>query len=140
MDPKTAAKQFEDLKRELDEAYALLAVTVARLPIPMWLPAWRQDQPLVTRSLDLAWDLVGQESTDPRHVGYTRDVITAWVTAYEIGIVATASGPAPWRLRAMAMALATCRERAGRVNRHLDWVARENVRIARAGERHKGES
>ncbi len=133
MDPKTAAKQLEDLKRELDLAYALLAVTVARLPVPMWLPAWQEDQPLVLRSLDLAWDLIGQESTDPRHAGYARDMITAWATAYELGITATGSGPAPWRLRGMAMALATCRERAAQVNRHLDWLAREEARRRREG-------
>lgn len=131
MDPETAAKRFEDLKRELDAAYAQLAATAARLPIPMRLPAWHQDQPLILRSLSLAWDLAGQESTDPRAISRLRDMITAWVTAYEVGIVATASGPAPWRLRAIAAALVTCRERAAQVNAHLDWLAREKRRIAR---------
>jgi hypothetical protein len=141
MDPKAAAKQFEELKKDLDAAYTILSATVARLPIPMRLPAWKHDQPLILRSLNLAWDLAGEESTDPRAIGRVRDMITLWVTAYEVGIVATASGPAPWRLRAIGTALATCRERAEQVNDHLDWLAREKRRIAREeAKRRRGQS
>jgi hypothetical protein len=130
MDPETAAKQFEDLKKELDAAYRHMSAAVLGLPVPMRLPAWQDDQPLVLRSLDLAWDLT-EGSADPQDVTRVREMLTAWATAYELGIVAAGSGPAPWRLRGMAAALATCRENARQVIASRNRLAALRAKIAR---------
>lgn len=134
MDPKVAAKQFEDLKRELDAAYRHMSAAVLGLPVPVRLPPWQEDQPAVVRSLDLAWDLA-PESALPEDVDRVREMLTAWVTAYEVAQVAATFGPAPWRLRAIAASLAACRERAREVialrNRLAAIQHRINVREAR---------
>lgn len=63
-------------------------------------------------------------------------MITAWVTAYEVAQVAAVFGPSPWRLRAIAAALATCRDRAARVGAQLDWLARQPAQT-RTGRRRR---
>jgi hypothetical protein len=129
LDPETAAKRFEDLKKELDAAYAHMSGAVLGLPVPVRLPPWQDNQPAVVRSLDLAWDLA-PDAADPQDVDRVRGMLTAWVTAYEVAQVAAVSGPAPWRLRAIAAALATCRELARQVIAHRNELAALRQRIA----------
>ena len=119
MDAKAAAKQLAELVKELGVVYALMAGTLGRLPIPMNLPRQADDPSLALRSLSLAWELVGQEPVPSVTVTRVRDMITAWTTAYEIAIVASTSGPAPWRLRAVEDAIARIRGAAADIDRHL---------------------
>lgn len=129
MHPETARKELLRLKKETRAAYAAMISLLARLPVPMTLPAWPDAEGgAPVSSLDRAWELAGWEPLEARAVGRIRDMITAWVTAYEVTHVAEAFGPAPWRLRAIEGALLTCESRAHQVSRHLEWLADPNGR------------
>lgn len=119
MDPQIAAKKLTQLVKAMGGAYALIAATVLRLPVPMNLPAQAADPSLALRSLDLAWDLMASESIPSVTRSLIRDMITAWAGAYEITVTATSFGPAPWRLRAIEDAVQRITAAAADVDRHL---------------------
>jgi hypothetical protein len=117
MDAETAAKQFRDLHKELAATYTVVIGILARLPIPMLLPQRQADDPAgVLRSLSLAWELADWEPFDQPAIGRLRAMILEWSTAYEMSVVANGFGPAPWRLRAIELALLRSRVAA----RHMD--------------------
>lgn len=123
MDPETAWKQFEALKKEAGAAYAVMTAILATLPVPMRLPARQHENPpLVLRSLARAWELAGWENLEPQTTERLRAMITAWITAYELSVLAQGWGPAPWRLRAIDAALRNCREHAAWLARYRRWV------------------
>lgn len=126
MDAKTAAKRLTDLTRGLGTAYVLLTATLAALPVPMNLPRQADDPSLALRTLDMAWDLAGTEPLPAVTVKRIRDMITAWVTAYELTVIAGMSGPAPWRLRGIEDAVLRLREAGAEINRHLEGDFRKN--------------
>jgi hypothetical protein len=119
VNPEAAAKQLAGPARELGAAYALIAGLLARLPVPMNLPSQAEDPSLATRSLSLAWELAAEETVPAVTVARIRDMITAWLAAYELAVIAIMYGPAPWRLRGIEDAVLRIRAAAADVERHL---------------------
>jgi len=123
LDRETAVKQFGELRKDLATAYMIMTVTLAHLPIPMRLPMRQGDDPaLAIRSLDRAWELAEWEPVDAAAAGRVRAMITGWLTAYELAVVAQDAGPAPWRLRGIEAALRTCTDSSLWIRRYLRWV------------------
>ena len=128
MDPAALRKEFARLRKETVTAYAVMIALLGRLPVPMTLPPWDGKGNAPARSLNRAWELAGWEPLEAKATGRVRDMITAWLTAYEVTHVTEAFGPLPWRLRAIEASLLTCESRAHQVSRHLDWLADPNGR------------
>jgi hypothetical protein len=123
LDLEAARKEFERLMKEMATAYLVMTVTLAMLPIPMRLPMRQADDPrLVLYSLDRAWELAGWEPLEDRAVRRVREMITGWLTAYELAVLAADFGPAPWRLRGIEQALRSCRESSGWIRGFFKWV------------------
>jgi hypothetical protein len=68
-----------------------------------------------------AWELADSEPIAKTTVGRIRDMITSWLTAYELACMAASpSGPADWRLRGIEVALLRVRTSAHCVDIRLD--------------------
>jgi hypothetical protein len=120
MDPKAAAKQLAGLVRELGTAYALMAAALAVLPVPVRLPSQAGDPALAMRSLTLTWELASDAGLAPLTLTLVREMISGWTTAYELTVIASTSGPAPWRLRGIEDALTRVRRNAALVKQQVD--------------------
>lgn len=120
MDTEARAGKFAELRAELAAAYTTVVTLLASLPIPVRLPARQADEPeWVMHALSRAWELADWEPVSKVAVGRIRDMITAWLTAYELAVAADEAGPAPWRLRGIEAELGRVRASARSAGRHL---------------------
>jgi hypothetical protein len=131
VDDETAAKQYVGLMREMAVTYTVITSLLARLPIPMLLPAVQAAEPeWAVHALCRAWELAIEEPLPALEAGRVRDMITGWLTAYELALAADRMGPAVWRLRSMEAALLRARWCAYQVDKHLTrpWWQRLDVK------------
>lgn len=118
---KAARKRLAGLWVELDAAYTLVSGILASLPIPMGLAAKpRENTPQAVADMSRAWEMASWEPLPSLTIGRIRDMITAFQTAYELTVLATASGPSPQRLRGIDAALLAARTAAADIERHLN--------------------
>lgn len=122
MDAETRAKQLAELTRELTATYTLIIDLMARLPAPILLlrnqaadPEW------AIHSLSRTWEILGTGALpELLLLTPTRDMITSWLTAYEITTLAAGpAGPADWRLRSIDANLQRVRGCAGHLDREF---------------------
>jgi hypothetical protein len=125
MDDKTAAKEFAALTDELAIGYAIITGILARLPIPMRLPDDQAAEPeWAVHAMSRAWELADEQPLRKLHTGRIRDMITSWLTAYELAVAVSAAGPGAWRLRGMEAALLRVRTCAYYIDRRLTGFGR----------------
>jgi hypothetical protein len=102
MDAETQAKLVAGMHRDLGEAYKLILGILARLPIPMLLPRNAAAEPeTAVLSVSRAWELATEERLPALTIGRVRDMLLAWLTAYELAVAASEHGPAAWRVRGL---------------------------------------
>jgi hypothetical protein len=117
MDETARTKRYDSLVQDLAETYPLLRALLARLPIPMCIPANQADDPIAAiHALSRAWELVEYQplAGDPL-AGHVRSMITDWLTAYELAVAAGESGAALWRINGIEAALTRFGTSAGYV-------------------------
>jgi len=123
MNDETAAKRFAELVKELGAVYDLIIGVLAKMPVPMLLPRSQGTEPeLAVHSLNRAWELASYEPLHPAEVNRTRDMISDWLTAYELACRIDRTAPAPWRLRSMELSLLRARAEARHLKQYVKWA------------------
>lgn len=119
MSHEANAKQYAELLRQIGAAYAVMAATLATLPIPMRIPVQKDEPDWAMRALSRAWTLAEAEPLDAFTIGRIRDMITAWTTAFELAANCDEAGPAIWRLRGIEAQLTRFRVSWRSANRRI---------------------
>lgn len=114
------AKRYDTLVAELGEAYAVLYTLLARLPVPLLVVRRQEDDTYgAALALSRAWDLIGVQQVSEDVMGWLREMITDWLTAFELAVSVAGNGPAPWRVDGMDGALARFSVSAEHAAAHL---------------------
>lgn len=101
-------KRLDELIEHLFAAYELLGRLLGKLPIRIGLPEIEDEDwtpASAIQAVDRAREIVLDQPLETQVSWMIGTVLLDWTTVHELGFLAGAAGPAPWRLDAMEYGL-----------------------------------